>query len=191
MGGWWWERSIASKGIERNDLANIHFRRVIAIRAYVRAAKWIVVNLSATPRMEGKERERGERNNQLPIDTSGRLSLSSFSPLLSHPRSNRAKREGFAVVDSYERVVGSDSPADVRHKGFLDDWTKCLYHHSLALFLYQNLSRQLFTSCLVSISRNVGELENWNRKHRNANIIFLRSLTISNNCHQPIQPHDS
>lgn len=76
---------------------------------------------------KGKERERGEASGTTSfrlIRVANTLFLSPTfpPPLLSHPRSNRAKREGFAI-DSSTRVVepSSDSPADVRHKGFLDD----------------------------------------------------------------------
>lgn len=120
--------------------------------AYVRAAKWIAVNLSATPRMEGKGKER-KREAEQPASDWYEWPMISLSPpfasSLSASWEERRIRDRF--VDE-SRTPSSDSPADVRHKGFLDDWTKCPYHHSLALFL-SRIYPVLFTRHLVSISR--------------------------------------
>ena len=93
--------------MKRNWMKRARQYRASGVRSRFVAAKWNVVNLSATPRMEGKGKERKREAEQPASDWYEwpthclYLFLLLFASSLSQPRE---KREGFAI-DSSTRVV--------------------------------------------------------------------------------------
>lgn len=152
-----WERSM-----KRNWMKRARQYRASGVRSRFVAAKWNVVNLSATPRMEGKGKERKREAEQPASDWyewpthSLYLFLLLFASSLSQPRE---KREGFAI-DSSTRVVRRH----LIHRRMCvikDFWTIELSARttSLALFL-SRIYLVLFARHLnVSTKENVKESE--------------------------------